>query len=166
MNSDNWETNGRVDIIAPLHNPVNFADRIPVKTCESFRDALTGTWTNTPLSILFFSLENIKNLQNTIKRGVYDKSNKQFLIGPQDCDELKIIMRSIFFQYSKNLPNDIKDQIKMLNHRVVCYAVNQVYNDAISYLKYKRDASYIYTIPPAPIYSSCRDKTLELKPFF
>ena len=166
MDNNNQNSNGRVDILAPFQNQLNFADKIPVKSCESFRDALTGSWTNTQLSILFFSLENIKILQNMIKKGVYDRSNKQYLIDSQNCDELKIIMRSIFFQNSQNLPYKIRDQIIALNKLVVCYAVNQIYNEAISYLKYKRDASYIYTIPPSPIYSSIKDKTLELKPFF
>lgn len=160
------QTNGRVDIIAPFNNQFSFADRIPIKSCESFRDALTGTWANTPLSIMFFSLENIKLLQNAIKKGVYERSNKQFLIDPQSCDELKIIMRSIFLQNSENLPYNLRNQIQALNNMITTFSVEQIYNEAVAYLKYKRDASYIYTLPPQPVCSSNKNNSLEFKSFF
>lgn len=159
-------TNGRVDIESPLNNPCSFADKIPIRSCESFRDALTGNWTDTPLSVLFFSMENIMLLQNAIKRGVYERSNSQYLIDSQSCDELKIIMRSIFLQNSQNLPNNIRSQIQVLNNMVVNYGIEQIYSEAISYLKYKRDASYMYTLLPRPILSSNKNNILELKPFF
>ena len=112
-------SNGRVDILGPIGPQFNFADKIPLKTCVSYRDALSGSWTDTLLSTLFFSEENIKILQNAIKRGVYERSSKQFIIGEQNCDELKIIMRSIYLQDSTNLPYDIKHQISTLNNLVL-----------------------------------------------
>ena len=158
--------NGRVDILAPIGNQLNFADKIPIKECTSYSDALIGTWMDTNLSCAFFSVENIKNLQNDIIRGVYDKSNHQFEIGQQNCDELKIIMRSIYLQNAENLPTDIPEQIENLNQLVLDYCIPQVYNEAVGYLKYKRDASTMYTLPPHPTNSSTRDYTLELKNFF
>ena len=101
-------TNGRVDILGPIGPQFGFADKIPLKPCVTYRDALTGTWTDTLLSKMFFSEANIKIIQNAIKKGVYDRSNKQFIIGEQNCDELKIIMRSIYLQHCNNLPCDIK----------------------------------------------------------
>ena len=115
---------------------------------------------------MFFSDTNINNIQNTIKRGVYDKSNKQFVIGEQNCDELKIIMRSIFLQNSNNLPVDIKYQIQQLNTLVTNYAINQVYNEAIGYMKYKHDASTLVVPISTGINSSNKGNTLELRPFF
>ena len=53
------------------------------------------------LSDTFFSSQNIQLLQNSIRAGVYNMSNGKFTIGPQDCDTLKIIMRSIFLQYAQ-----------------------------------------------------------------
>ena len=85
------KSNGRVDILGPIGPQFHFSDKIPINECVSFRDALTGSWDETQLSCAFFSMENINILQNAIKRGVYDKSNKQFVIGQQDCDELNII---------------------------------------------------------------------------
>ena len=159
-------SNGRVDILGPIGTQFNFADKIPVKQCSTYHDALTGSWTDTLLSKMFFSDTNINNIQNTIKRGVYDKSNKQFVIGEQNCDELKIIMRSIFLQNSNNLPVDIKYQIQQLNTLVTNYAINQVYNEAIGYMKYKHDASTLVVPISTGINSSNKGNTLELRPFF
>ena len=159
-------SNGRVDILGPIGTQFNFADKISVKQCSTYHDALTGSWTDTLLSKMFFSDTNINNIQNTIKRGVYDKSNKQFVIGEQNCDELKIIMRSIFLQNSNNLPVDIKYQIQQLNTLVTNYAINQVYNEAIGYMKYKHDASTLVVPISTGINSSNKGNTLELRPFF
>ena len=46
------------------------------------------------------------------------------MIGPQDCDSLKIIMRSVFLQYSANQPNNISKQITELNKSVLEYLSN------------------------------------------
>ena len=161
----NNQSNGRVDILGPLGPQFNFADKIPIRECTSYHDALTGTWVDSPLSVLFFSQENIQILQNAIIKGVYDRSNKQFVIGEQNCDELKIIMRSTYLQNSENLAYNITEQISMLNSLVLEYAIKQIYNEAISYLKYIHDASTMATIPNHPINSSGKGNTLELKPF-
>ena len=84
---------------------------------------------------------NIDILQNGIRAGVYNRSNGNYLIGTQNCDELKIIMRSIFLQNAKNVSTNIPEQITALNKIVLDYAIHQVYGEAEGYMKYKRDAS-------------------------
>ena len=159
-------TNVRIDIISPtLKNQFELSDKIPVHTTAAFRDAMTGNWMNTPLSLAYFSSENINILQNNIRKGVFDKSNGEFVIGLQDEDELKIIMRSVFLQNSLNLESNIRQQITYLNTLVESYAIDQVYKEAISYLKYKRDASNMYALLALPSNSSTRGKTLELQRF-
>ena len=158
-------SNGRVDILGPIGPQFKFADKIPLKHCTSYRDALIGSWTDTVLSIMFFSEENINILQNLIKKGVYVQSNKQFIIGNQNCDELKIIMRSIYLQHCNNLPYDIKYQISTLNDLVAKYAIKQIYSEAVSYIKYKYDASTMHTPINLATNTSSKGNTLELRPF-
>ena len=67
----------------------------------------------------FFSAENIQIIQNSIKAGVYHSSNGQHVIGNQDEDTLKIIMRSIFLQLSANLQTNIMEQVNELNKLVL-----------------------------------------------
>ena len=162
----NTSSNGRVDILGPIGPQFGFADKIPLKHCVTYRDALVGQWTDTLLSCTFFSKENIEILQNGIRAGVYNKSSGQFMIGQQNCDELKIIMRSIYLQHSKNLPCDIKQQIITLNNIVLQYAIPQVYNAAIGYMKYKHDASTLAIPISLPANTSPKTNTLELRPFF
>ena len=160
-------SNGRVDILGPNTNVMfSMMDKIPVSQCNSFRDALIGNWYDTPLSVAFFSANNMKILQNGIRAGVYNRSNGHYVIGEQNCDELQIIMRSVFLQYSKNVAQDIPGQIKVLNDFVLNYAVNQVYGEAEGYMKYKRDASTLVVPLSTPILSYSNDKQLELKPWF
>jgi len=157
---------GRINILNSNMAQFSFADKIPVKSCLSYTEALTGIWENTPLSNAYFSLENIEILQNAIRRGVYIKSKAQILIGNQSCDQLKMIMRSIYLQYTRNLNYDITKQIDLLNDLVTKYSINQIYSDAISNQKYKEDASTMYNIMNHPSNTSIKDYTLELKQFF
>ena len=159
--------NGRIDIISPNTNVLfSMTDRIPIDECSNFRDAMTGNWYNTALSDTFFSSANIQIIQNGIRAGVYKMSNGMYIVGNQKCDELKIIMRSIFLQYAKNLPTNIPSQIEALNNMVLSYAVKQVYGEAEGYMKYKRDASTMYTPIAHPVMSKTNDKQLELKKWF
>tara|TARA_B110000483_G_scaffold96757_1_gene118891 strand:+ start:1021 stop:1518 length:498 start_codon:yes stop_codon:yes gene_type:complete len=165
MNSSN--TNGRVNIMDQNTTAVfTLSDHIPVDDKSDFREALNGSWNNTPLSLSFFSSKNINMLQNGLRYGVYVKSNNQFIIGQQNIDELKIIMRSIFLQNSKNLPNNIGDQINDLNNKVLEYAINQIYGEAESYMKYKRDASSLVSPMELPTLTNYNNKQLECKHFF
>jgi len=134
------KTNGRVNIIQPDTSAIfKMQDRIPVGVNDfDYRgDAMKGNWYRTQLSDLFFSSANVQILQNGIRAGVYKMSQGQYLIGKQSDDELRIIMRSIFLQYSQNLPTNIKEQIAKLNKYVLDYAVRQVYGEAQGYMKYK-----------------------------
>tara|TARA_B110000008_G_scaffold27824_1_gene24974 strand:+ start:150 stop:650 length:501 start_codon:yes stop_codon:yes gene_type:complete len=161
-------TNGRVNIITPDTSTLfSMQDRVPIDSRDtSFREAMTGNWYNTSLSDTFFSSQNIDFLQNAIQHGVYRRSNKQYVVGRQDSDVLKIIMRSIFLQYSKNKSDDIKGQVETLNKLVLDYAVPQVYGSAQGYMKYKHDASTLVVPLSNPIMSKTNDKQLLLKKWF
>lgn len=168
MSSGQENSNGRVNILGPnIDKRFSMSDRIPINgTKYSYRDAMTGNWYDTELSKAFFSARNIQIIQNGIRAGVYNKSNHQYIVGEQNQDELQIIMRAIFLQYSKNLCHDIPSQINDLNKIVLEYSINQVYGEADGYMKYKRDASTLVVPIAMPIMSSTNDKQLELKPWF
>ena len=166
------ETNGRVNIIVPSPDTLfTLKDRIPVGSKTSaYRDAMEGIWYDTALSTCFFSVRNINLLQEELQQGVYKASNQQYVIDRQDDDELKIIMRAMFLTHSRNLPSDIRSQIKKLNSYVLDYAVPQVYGEAQGYAQYKIDASTMYSggtaLMERPMLSSVYGKQLELKPWF
>jgi hypothetical protein len=162
-------SNGRVDIInktqAPdITNLFAMYDKIPANQCATFRDPTIGQWEDTPLSKAFFSKQNIQIIQNGIRAGVYKKSNQQYVVGLQDCDSLKVIMRSIFLQHSSNQPYNITQQIEQLNNIVLDYCIFHVYSEAQSYIKYLYDVSTLAVPLSAPVMEKQKDKNNYLMP--
>ena len=163
----NKVNNGRVDIKTPNTSDLfKMYDKIPANQCVTFRNPTEGLWDDTSLSIAFFSKENIQILQNGIRAGVYKKSNGQYTIGPQDCDSLKIIMRSVFLQHAANQVNNIPEQINQLNKMVLNYCIQQVYSEAQGYMKYIDDASTLVVPIAHPIMADNTDRQLLLKSWF
>ena len=159
--------NGKINIAGPnISTKFSMRDKIPITTNTSYLNSLTGILERSILSDAYFSQENIQIIQNGIRKGVYDKSNGKILIDNQTEDVIATVMRSIFLQYSKNLENNIPQQIQELNNRVLNYCIKQAYNEAIAYLKYKEDSSNMYIPMNMPIYSSKTNKTLEQKQWF
>jgi hypothetical protein len=160
-------SNGRVDIKSPNTSVLfNMYDKISANQCSTFRNPTLGLWNETQLSTCFFSKENIQIIQNGIRAGVYKKSNNQYLVGQQDCDSLKIIMRSIFLQYAANKANNIPSQIKELNQMVLNYCIESVYGEAQGYIKYLYDASTLVVPISHPVMANNSDKELVLKSWF
>jgi len=163
----NKSTNGRVDIKTPNTSDLfKMYDKIPANQCVTFRNPTEGLWDETRLSVTFFSKENIQILQNGIRAGVYKKSNGQYTIGPQDCDSLKIIMRSVYLQYAANQVNNIPEQVNQLNQMVLNYCIQQVYSEAQGYMKYIDDASTLVVPIAHPVMADNTDRQLFLKSWF
>jgi hypothetical protein len=141
-------------------------DKIPANQCVTYRNATEGLWDSTSLSQAFFSQQNIQIIQNGIRAGVYQRSNGQYVIGPQDCDSLKIIMRSVFLQHATNQPNNIPQQIAELNKIVLNYCIQQVYSEAQGYMKYVDDVSTLVVPIAHPVQASNTDRTIEFKSWF
>jgi len=159
--------NGRINIKTPNTSALfQMYDKIPANQCVTYRNATEGLWNQTSLSQVYFSQENIQIIQNGIRAGVYTQSNGQYLVGPQDCDSLKIIMRSVFLQHSANQPNNFQNQIRELNKIVLDYCIQQVYSEAQGYMKYINDVSTLVVPIAPPVMTSDNDRQLELKPWF
>ena len=163
----NNQGNGRVNILGPnVTTKFSMMDKIPVNSNTNYLNSLTGNLERSKLSDLFFSKQNIQNIQNLLIKGVYKKSNSQIMIDKQPEDNIVMVMRSMYLQYSKNLDNKLNEQVNELNNYVLNFCIPKVYSEAIAYLKYKQDASTMHMPMSAPIYSSKTNKTLEQKPWF
>jgi hypothetical protein len=160
-------SNGRVDIMGPnVSTKFSMMDRIPVNTKTNYLNSLTGNFERSRLSDTFFSQQNIQIIQNGLRKGVHDKSNGKILIDNQPQDQIVSVMRSMYLQHSKNLEINIPQQIQELNNYVLNYSINNVYTEAVAYMKYREDSSKMYMPMTAPIYSNKTNKTLEHKPWF
>ena len=163
----NIMNNGRVNIMGPNTSDLfKLYEQVPLDNeSTSYKDAMIGNWQSTVLSDAFFSAENIRIIQNAIKAAVYHGSKTMYVIGDQNEDTLKIIMRSTFLQYSSNKPHRITEQITALNKLVVDYAAPQILSEAKAYTRYKHDVSTIAT-PMARPKSTMHTNTLYFKGWF
>ena len=128
-------SNGRVDILQdPNVNNVLFSlyDRNPVNyKASAYTEALTGNFQDTFLSQAFFSAQNIQIIQNGIRAKIYKKTNR--VIAVQNEDIVKIIMRSVFLQFSANLNNHFTEQIQELNKKVMTICTRRVLEELMGY---------------------------------
>lgn len=118
-------------------------------------DMLRGNWEANDLSTSFFSQGNIQQIQNAIRKSVFERSKpKGYVIDDQSVDELKMIMRGMFYQYSKNLPYDIQGQIDELNQRVVDWSVPHILSAVDHYVYYLKDIDTLPTPMAHPVHLS------------
>lgn len=128
-----------------------------------FSESNTGytRFGETSLTYLFFSKDNITNIQNVIKMLVHKQLN--YVISNQSITDLEIIMRSIFLAYSEHPPlidsTMSSEQILMLqklytkevarlNELVINTTVPLICSQIQQYLDYLRDSSSgLRTIP-------------------
>jgi len=127
---------------------------------------LRGIQENSILSKTFFSKQNMDIIQNKLKWLVYENSNRQYIIGKQDENELLIIMRSVYLENSKNLPVSIKEQVGFLNEKVYEDIFPKLYSNVQQYISYLADASNPYKIMDRPEYiNQSGTKTYDLSRF-
>ena len=74
------DLNGRVNVISQPDTKSLFSMYDQNKRNKtSFRDALKGSKEESPLSSAFFSKENVQIIQNGLRAGVYEMSDKKFI---------------------------------------------------------------------------------------
>jgi hypothetical protein len=98
--------------------------------------------TKNNISDLFFSSLNMNALQDGIRNRVYNETEQK--ISRQSDIDLLIIMRSIYFTYAQNRPDDIVQQVRELNIRVLDETVPRVVSEVRTNLIYQKD---ICTLP-------------------
>ena len=163
--------NGRVNLMDLPNQDTRFKmyEKIAIKNKSTeYRYPVTGILEDNMLEKVFFSSGNIQILQNGLRAGVYYMSkDKKIILPPQNIDNLKIIMRSMYLQYAEHRQDiSITSQVETLNKIVLDYVVPTLYNEAIGYMKYLEDQSTLVR-PFAMPQTVDRDyKQLELKSWF
>ena len=134
--------NGRVD--ATNKSTLNI-DRARVKASEHQINVISRNLDCTEVSKVFFSIDNIDLLQRGIRNKILNDTDGQINISRQSDDELKIIMRSMYFQYGKNSKYNIKEQILELNTRVLEWSVPEIISNV------KQSQKYLQNISTMPV---------------
>lgn len=105
----------------------------------NYRDILKTIQQRTPVSDFFFGQKNLDHLQQLIIRLIYERSNGLYKISRQSDNELLIVMRSIYLQYAKHLPEDVRGQVCELNRQVILDVVPKIMSNVQLYMAYMRD---------------------------
>lgn len=136
-------TNMRPSVSGSAEALPGFDYRKEVAASEA-TDQIRGNMVATPLNQAYFSPANVQIIQNKIRHEVYNRSKGEFLIDPQSADELLTVMRAMYLQYGRNLPDRIPEQIADLNALVVDWIVPKVLAEVSMHRHYLRD---ITTMP-------------------
>lgn len=159
-------TNGRVNILKTANIDIPSYQRTQVDNQKYYSEALVGGFDPTPVSNLFFSCNNIDVLQDGIRYAVHKRTNGKYTIGRQSDHDLKIVMRSMYLQYGRNLPNNVVEQVRELNGKVLEWTVNEVLSNLKQYEVYRKDASTMPNVMEyGPLVTQKGSKTLEIKRF-
>jgi len=116
---------------------------------------------NDILSDVFFSKENYDLINKELILNVYKKSRKRYLIGPQRIDDMTVVMRWVWNEYSRHLPYDIPQQIKELNSIVVKTILPDIITEFEQRIGYLKDIENPLDPIPLPKNTSISNKTLR-----
>ena len=104
--------------------------------------ALNNIQKVTSFSKLYFSRNNIDEIQKVIRYTIWVESDKQYSIGDQDETELVVIMRGVYLEYSR-MPSDISQytkEILRLNTLVLNTIIPKLLSNITQYIDYLRDS--------------------------
>jgi hypothetical protein len=169
LNGENGRVNLTVRKSAGGPAPSEFAGYQYQRTSETeFQtDMLRGNWEENAVSKGFFSKVNLDRIQNAIRKIVYERSQpKGYVIDNQSADELKMIMRAIYYTYARNLPFNTNEQIEELNGRVIEWSVPHILSAVDHYMYYIQDISHMPVPLAQPMHlSRAGTKSKPLAPF-
>ena len=112
------------------------------------KSLLKSVYTPTPLGEVFFSPDNIKRLQNKIKKSIFIETKGKYKLQiDQNESDLLIVMRAVYIQDSYNAPYRIIHQVKELNEKVI----NRILADMISNIKQNEEYLNVIDKPMDPI---------------
>lgn len=114
---------------------------------------------DTPLNTLFFSEFNTNLLQRGIRQAFKDRTG--IAIDYQNVDDLYGIMRMVFINNSGDHYNQVKEQVKAMNTRVINTAMSQIQTGVSQYIAYTRDIDTISTPLDQPINTSTTGKKID-----
>lgn len=104
-------------------------------------DSLRGIQEESLLSKLFFHPKNVELIQKQLIIEIFRRTNGEYLLSEfQDEADLQVVMRSVFLQYARHYPNNIKEQIRELNNLVVDDLFPNVLSEIKAYFGYMERA--------------------------
>ena len=124
--------------------------------------SIKGILEENSLNSLFFGETNTKVIQDTIRYRVYQNTDQ--VISNQSDNDLFIIMRSIMLQYAnfRTDVDNIVDEIRRLNSKVLDYAVENVSSNVKQHQGYIADLEKLPVPMDMPVYHNKRSFTYDI----
>jgi hypothetical protein len=158
--------NGRVDLLSTPKDAFDIPTTTRMDNRNFSREAIYGQTAPTAVSELFFSPTNVDALHQGIRYKVFTATGGRHIIGRQSDMELRIIMRSIYYQFSRNQADRVVDQVRELNARVLDYAVPNVITNLKQFETFREDVSRMpEPLLHAELLNMRGTRTLEFKGF-
>jgi len=154
--------NGRLGDVKNVEN-INVPENTDIIINKDNSDSsIKGILEENSLNSLFFSEMNVKVIQDTLRYRVYKNTDQ--VISEQSSNDLFIIMRSIMLQYANfrvGIEN-IVDEIRRLNEKVLDYAVSNVSSNVKQHQGYVEDLSKLPVPMDMPVYHNKRNFTYDI----
>lgn len=101
-----------------------------------------GKYDDEPVGRIFFSGENVKRLQQQIKKAVKDTTHGKYVLDEdQDTTDLLIAMRGTYMEHGEFRPTQIIHQVKELNKRLVAGIIPDMITEIKQYYDYLKDVN-------------------------
>ena len=113
----------------------------------------------TPLNTLFFSDFNKNLLQRGIRQAFKNKTG--IAIDYQNPDDLYGIMRMVFINNAGDHHTQVKEQVQMMNGRVIETALSQIQTGVSQYIAYAEDIDTISQPIDRPVNTSTVGKKMD-----
>lgn len=154
--------NGRVGNIEVLESKLPPAESDFIINKDNRGTSIKGIVERSPTSDIFFSDMNIDAIHKSIRYGV-NKSTGQ-VVAKQSDNTIYIVMRSIMLQYAnfRTSNDDLGNEIRSLNQRVIDYCVENVSSNVQQYLGYIKDIVYLPTPMDHPVYENKNNFTYDI----
>lgn len=110
---------------------------------NSYRDIIKTMVERSPVGDLFFSEQNMRHLKNLICKSIYKQSGGKYNVSPesQSDNELLLVMRSVYLDHARHLPDKVREQVGELNLQVLMDMVPRCISLAQQHLSYIRDST-------------------------
>jgi len=150
---------GDVKILSDVSVPENTDIVIKKDNNDS---SIKGILEQNSINDIFFSEMNTNTIQDTIRYHVHQNTDQ--VISRQSENELFIIMRSIMLQFAnfRTDVDDIVDEVKRLNSKVIEYAVSNVTSNVKQHKGYVDDLSKLPVPMDMPVYHNKRSFTYDI----
>ena len=150
---------GDVNIVKDVSFPME--SEIVIKK-DNQDTAIKGILEQNSINDIFFSDMNMKGLQQTIRYKVFQNTNQ--VVSDQSSNDLYIIMRSIMLQFA-NFRADVEniaEEIRRLNGKVIEYAVENVSSNVQQHAGYIDKLSKLPVPLDAPAYLNKKNFTYDI----